>query len=132
MDVLKKDLDLDVQFKREYSGTVDEQTISFLLENVCQFSASTFDVSVSKQKKEKEVPRTKVVMDGKEFSIADIHQSEILFNPNMVTGLREPGLGEYVLDSMLKCDLDKRTSLLENLMLVGPGCQKLKGSYKSR
>lgn len=132
---IRRGLDADIQFKREYGQAVDETLVRYLVDNVCDLAPAPFETDASKGRKEREIARTTITTDDLKYSVGDVRQRafEILFSPKQAlasTGLIIPlGLGDLVNEALLSCDMDKRAALLQNIIVTGP-MSHLKGRVR--
>ena len=126
-NAIRKFLETDTQFKREYGKPVDGSLVEFLFENVCECSPSALESESSKGRKERDISRSTITLEDKKFSIGDVRQKafEILFHPKTI-GQNILGLGDLVYDVVMKCEAEKRPALLENIIITGTHCN-LKG-----
>lgn len=98
---------------------VDSDIAREIKEKLC-YSVTNYEDAVREADESHAQDKTYDLPDGKKISLSHerFRSSEVLFNP-MIAGLEMDGLPKYCFDSTMKCDVDVRKELLQNVILAG-------------
>lgn len=97
------------------TGKNDLKTVQVIKERLCDVAYDSYESAAqTADDVYYELPdKTSIKLGAERYQCA-----EILFNPSMA-GFEQLGIHEYVMESILECDIDIRSTLLDNMYLAG-------------
>ncbi len=102
-----------------FTTTAELDIVRDIKEKLC-YVALEFDQEVLVSSNSTSIDRTYVLPDGKEILIGSerFRAPEALFQPRLV-GIESVGIHKRIFNSIMKCDIDIRKSLFQNIVICG-------------